>query len=477
MIFKDVLQAFTRNLVMLAGVAFATVAGVLILSFLVLDLFGFHGGPYIGILVFGVVPVLLVLGLILIPIGKFLQWRRQRIAKERGTEEPARLVIDFAKPYVRWVLAFVVVMTGVNMALLAGGTYKVVEVMESTEFCGATCHVMKPEITVYSRSPHARVPCVSCHIGPGASWFVKSKLSGLRQVFAVAFGNYPRPIATPVHDLRPARETCEQCHWPKRFTSDRLRILTSFTDTEKTAARKTVLLMKIGGEKSGKAVGIHWHVAPENHVRYLADPKRLKVAEIDLTDAAGTVKQHFKLAPDAAAKTPSAGFEWREMDCVDCHNRPTHVYGEPVEEIDAALLAERIDQDLPFIRREAVRIVQGNYASHEAASAEIPVALRAFYEKTYPDIAKTRADAIKRSGDAIAAVFNQNVFPEMKIAWGTYPSFANHHNDSGCFRCHNPDLVDDKGKKMEQECDGMCHTPLATESNKPEILDILYPSD
>jgi hypothetical protein len=349
--------------------------------------------------------------------------------------------------------------------------------MDSTEFCGTTCHVMAPELTAYSRSPHARVACVNCHIGPGASWFVKSKISGTRQLFAVAFNTYERPIQTPVHSLRPARETCEQCHWPERFTGDRLKILTSYTDDEKTEALKTVLLMNIGGRKSGKAVGIHWHVARENKVRYLADRKRRTVAAIELADSAGVVKKRFKLSEEAAAKAPTDGFEWREMDCVDCHNRPTHVYGEPAEEIDAALLAEKIDKELPFIRREAVRIVKAEYASHEAAAKEIPAALAAFYAKDFPDVAKGKADAIKRSGDAIAEVYVTHVFPEMKVAWGTYPSFLNHHDESGCFRCHNDRLVDDKGLKVPQDCDSMCHATLATESKKPEILDVLYPAE
>lgn len=472
---RDFFKAVTRNLVSLLGVACATVSGSLILAFLLVDLLGFQGGPYLGILVFAVLPAVLIFGLILIPIGSYLQRRRKRRAEARGEAEASLPVFDFNKPRVRHIALGVLALTAVNVALLAGGTFKAVEVMDSTEFCGTTCHVMKPELTVYSRSPHARVACVSCHIGPGAGWFVKSKISGTRQLFAVLFNSYERPIATPVHSLRPARDTCEQCHWPQRYAGDRLKILTSFTDDEKTEPLKTVLLLKIGGKDRDKSLGIHWHVSADNRVRFRSDPKREKVAEIELAGADGTVKKHFKLTGEAAAKLPGDPLEWRTMDCVDCHNRPTHVYGEPKSEIDQALLGERIDKELPFIRREAVRIVQAEYASQEAARTEIPAALAAFYEKSYPDIAKTKADAIQKSGAAIADVYSVNVFPDMHVKWGTYPSFANHHKDSGCFRCHNDDVVDDKGKKIAKECDGMCHTTLATESKKPEILDILYP--
>ena len=206
----------------------------MIIALFVLELLGFHGGPYLGILVYAVVPAILVVGLLLIPLGNFVARRRRRKAEQLGVKAPPPVVIDFGKPVVRATAVFVLVMTTVNIALIAGGTYKAVEVMDSTEFCGTSCHVMKPELTAYSRSPHAHVACVDCHIGPGAGWFVQSKLSGTRQLFAVAFNTFSRPIATPVHDLRPARETCQQCHWPARFTGDRLKILTSYTDDEET---------------------------------------------------------------------------------------------------------------------------------------------------------------------------------------------------------------------------------------------------
>jgi hypothetical protein len=71
---------------------------------------------------------------------------------------------------------------------------------------------MEPEYTAYQFSPHAKVGCVQCHIGSGADWFVRSKISGSYQLYAVAFKKYPTPIPTPIGNLRPAQETCEQCH-------------------------------------------------------------------------------------------------------------------------------------------------------------------------------------------------------------------------------------------------------------------------
>jgi nitrate/TMAO reductase-like tetraheme cytochrome c subunit len=466
---KGLFRAFSQNLVTLVGAALTTISASLVVGFLILDLIGFEGGPYLGILVFGLVPALLVVGLLLIPLGNFLSRRRRRKAAERGEAPPEPLTIDLRDRRVRWLAIFVVVMTVVNVSILAGGTYKAVEVMESTAFCGTSCHVMKPEQATHARSPHARVACTSCHVGPGASWFVKSKVSGTRQLFAVLFDRVQRPIETPVHNLRPARDTCEQCHAPERASGDRLKVLTHFTDDEKTEARKTVLLMKLGEWKEGKATGIHWHAAPGTRLRFLADPKRQKVVRVELSDPAGVVTRRWQ----RDAPVPD-GYRWRDMDCVDCHNRPAHEAGVPEDEIDRALQSGRIDAGLPFIRREAVRIVKASYASHEAARAEIPAALATFYG---PELAKTKADAIRKSGDAIAAIYAANVFPEMKIAWGTYRSLANHDDDGGCFRCHDGKLADDKGQTISKECDGLCHTPIATEAKKPEILDILYPTD
>ena len=117
--------------------------------------------------------------------------------------------IDLRSPYLRRALLLVGLLTFVNFAIMGAASYKGVEYMDSAQFCGQTCHtVMSPEFTAYVNSPHSRVACVECHIGPGAPWFVKAKISGVRQVFAVTLKTYSRPIPSPVHELRPARDTC-----------------------------------------------------------------------------------------------------------------------------------------------------------------------------------------------------------------------------------------------------------------------------
>src|SRR5512134_4095651 len=254
----------TSNAVSLAGSALTTVSAFLFLLLFSIHLVSEHGGtPYLGILTFLVLPALFVLGLVLIPVGI---WRiRKRRREAMAEDDPAAefAVVDFNRPQVRRTAVVFLAATAINALILGVGTYKGVEVMESTQFCGAACHkVMEPEFTTYKRSPHARVKCVECHIGEGANWFVKSKLSGSWQLVSVAFDLYPKPIAVPVHNLRPARETCEQCHWPNKFVGDRLKVITRHGDDAENTPLKTALLLHVGGTQGTRARGIHWHVDP-----------------------------------------------------------------------------------------------------------------------------------------------------------------------------------------------------------------------
>jgi hypothetical protein len=463
---RSILQLLTRNIVTLIGAALTTVSSLVFLTLFVLDLFGFHGGPYVGIIVFVVMPALFVLGLILIPIGGWME----RLSKG-GAAEKRLPVIDLNSPRFQRLLIIFVAATTVNLIIISIGTYKAVEVMDSTDFCAKSCHVMNPEFTAYSHSPHSRVGCVECHIGTGASWFVRSKLSGTSQLFAVTFNTYPRPIPTPVHNLRPARETCEECHWPTKFVGDRLKVISHFTNDEKTKERKTVLLMNIGGTRGGKAQGIHWHVDPGIQVRYKSDPKREKISEVELTR--GDQTKAYKVKASNATASNSEG-EWRVMDCVDCHNRPTHIYSLPAKEVDAALAGGRLDKELPFIRRESIQALEVNFPSAADARAGLSKALKDFYEKSYPDVTKARSGQIDAAVKTVQDIYASNVFPEMRVEWGTYPSFLGHQENSGCLRCHDGDHVADSGEKISKSCD-RCHTTLAVEEENPDILQALYP--
>jgi hypothetical protein len=471
------LATVTSNGVSLAGSALTTVA-----AFLFVFLFGIHlvsttgGPPYLGIITFLILPALFLLGLLVIPIGLWRVHKRRRQALAEDDPAAQLAVIDFNRPRTRRTALVFAAATGINALILGVGTYKGIEVMDSTRFCGATCHtVMQPEYTAYRRSPHARVECVECHIGPGANWFVKSKLSGSWQVVAVTFDLYPRPIPVPVQNLRPARETCEQCHWPSRFVGDRFKVDTHFADDEANTRTETVLVVKVGGQQAGQSEGIHWHVNPERTVRYRADEKRRTIYEVEMVSRDGTTKTWT--SPAASTPEGRKATTWRTMDCIDCHNRPTHVFHSPESELDAALLERRIDPSLPYVRREGLKALLVDYPGHEAARAGIARQIAAFYAGSYPQVAAGKKDAVAAAGAALGDIWCWNVFPRMRVTWGTYVNDIRHTLDMsgtvGCFRCHDGEHTTADGSAIPQDC-SMCHSILAMDEKNPKILETVF---
>ncbi|HEX3129992.1 MAG TPA: NapC/NirT family cytochrome c [Thermoanaerobaculia bacterium] len=465
---KSFFISLTRNPISLIGSAIVTASAILIVTLFTLGLLGFEGGPYIGILAYLILPGIFILGLLLIPIGIARQRRRDRAAEARGEAPAAFPILNFNDPVVRRRALAFTALTAINVVILSVATYEGVHTMETTQFCGQACHsVMQPEYTAFQRSPHANVRCVDCHIGPGADWFVKSKLSGSWQVISVNLNLYPRPIPAPVHNLRPARETCQQCHWPAKFVGDRLKVIDSYSEDEANTHLQTVLLMKVGGRHGNGSQGIHWHVDPGVRIRYLADEKRETIYEVEMKAADGKVTR-FAMAD----KKAPAGAAWRIMDCMDCHNRPSHTFRAPDQEVDAALLAGRIPAGLPFVRREAVALLKGKYASHEAAEKAFNDGLLAFYRKDYPQIAASRAKVIETTAAVMGDIYSANVFPSMNIDWGTYPNHIGHERSPGCFRCHDDQHVAADGRAISQDC-STCHGLLAMQEENPEILKSL----
>lgn len=451
----------SNNAFSLCGVVLVTSAGVLWLLLLPIYIHGFVGNPYAGILLFLVLPTAFFLGLALIPAG--IYWRRRRSRAPAGNEFP----LAWSNPDLRRLVYFVGVTTFANLVIGVQLTYRAVDYMDSVTFCGLTCHrIMRPEYTAYQGSPHSRVECVQCHIGPGASWFVRSKLSGVQQVFNYALNTYPRPIPTPVHNLRPARETCEACHWPERFDGDRLRIITKAGEDEKNTLTKTVLLMHIGGGTGGP--GIHGrHIGRGVQVEYAySDPARQAIPWVRYRGADGkfTVFSSGDLKPGA-----EKSMEHRVMDCIDCHNRPTHTYQLPDRALDEALSTGRIPQNLPFLRKEGLAILKTSYKSRDEAQMAIPIALASYYQKNYPELTLQQRAEIRRAGLGILNIYNRNVFPEMRISWGTYPNNLGHVDFPGCFRCHDGSHASASGDTVTQDCEA-CHHVLAVDEASPKVL-------
>jgi nitrate/TMAO reductase-like tetraheme cytochrome c subunit len=454
---KSLISVISRSRLSLLGAAIAATALVLFVTLFVMEILGFEGGPYLGILSYLILPLMVVVGVLLMPVGV---WRAKK-REARGEQEPPLPVVDFNKPATRRALATFGLLSLVGVVVLAVGSFKAVHWMESVEFCGTACHtVMQPEYTAYLRSPHSRVACADCHIGSGADWFVKSKISGSWQLIAVTFNLYPTPVPTPVHNLRPARDTCEQCHYPGKFSGDRLKVRVHYAEDEQNSEMHNVLLVKVGGQHGRNSSGIHWHVDPGVTIRYLSDPSRETIYDVEMTDKDGK-KTVYKTKEEAPA-----GSEWRTMDCVDCHNRPTHIHRPPAIEVDMALDQGTIDKSLPFIKREGLRAIQVEYPSHEAARDGIAKDIAGYYAQNYPDAPKP---AVEQAGKALGDIYSWNVFPAMKVTWNTYPNHIGHKDSPGCFRCHDRKHKSEDGAKISKDCDS-CHTILAEDEADPAIL-------
>lgn len=442
-----------RNPVSLVGVLLTTLGAVLFLVFFLADAFGLHSNPYMGIVFFIILPAIFVFGLLLIPIGGWLH--RRRIAAGKSDVWPK---VDFNNPRHRNIVAIIFGVTVVNLTIVSMAAYAGIEVMDSTAFCGTVCHsVMQPEHEAFKAGAHARVGCVGCHIGPGAGWFVKSKLSGTRQVFAVLFNTHERPIPSPVRNLRPARETCEQCHWPERFHGDKVRVFRDYASDEKNTVTETTLQMHVGGGQSAtKAVtGIHWHTSVGTEIEYITtDAKRQVIPWVRMKDRDGNVREY--LAEGVTAADLAKG-ERRRMDCVDCHNRPGHPFASTAEKaVDAALASGDVPLTLPFVRREIVAAIKGTYPNQQTATDAIAAKLREFYKNEQPQVYMTRRPEVERAVVAAQSVYSRNVFPAMNVTFGTYPNNIGHMDFPGCFRCHDDSHKAKDGRVISQTCDA-CH--------------------
>jgi hypothetical protein len=461
-----------QNTVTLAGAVITTSTALTTVAFWFYEIF-LPGPPhpYIGILFFLIFPGIFVFGLLLILVGIFLRLRSLRSSGKLPKTFPA---IDLHLPVVRSTFEWVALATGINLLIVGTAAYRGVQYMETRNFCGATCHVvMQPEYTAYQNSPHSRVDCVACHIGPGATWFVRSKLSGLKQVYAVAFHNYPRPIPSPVENLRPAEATCEQCHWPQRFTGDKFLVNTSYKDDEKNTPQTDVFLMKVGGRTWQGPVGIHGHHMAEGvRIRYIStDAERQTIPVVDYTDGQGKTTEFVSTDSKPTKEQLQMG-DHRVMDCVDCHNRPTHTFELPENALDKQMSIGQISPDLPYIKKKAVELLKVNYTTREVARQNITSEITAFYQTNYPEIDRAKRALVQQAGQAVANIYLRNVFPDMRVTWGTHPNNLGHNDSPGCFRCHDGNHTSADGQTITNDCSA-CHQILASGEEHPKILSDL----
>lgn len=439
-----------------AFVAIAMFSVIVLL--LLIDVFVQETTLYLGLLTFMILPAFIVLGLILIALGGLLERRR----REQGIVStfPREIRIDLDNAKHRNAMVIWTVGTAIFLLGTAVGSYKAYQATESVVFCGELCHsVMSPEFTAYQNSPHARVSCAECHIGEGAEWFVKAKISGLHQVYAVLSNTYQRPIPTPIENLRPARETCEHCHWPDKFFGGRKDVIPHFLSDEKNTPYPISLLLNIGGGGAdGQAEGIHWHVSRSHRMEYRAkDHDRKEITWVKLIDNKSNIVEYSLNGEPLSAEDQAMPV--RQVDCMDCHNRPSHNYQSPIRTVNEAMSRGKIDVTLPFIKREAVTVLDQDYEDTPTALAAIETGLTTFYQESYPDVMAGRAEAVKQAILAVQTIYRENLFPEMKVSWKVYPEHMGHSEFLGCFRCHGSELSTADGKTISKDCT-LCHTIL-----------------
>ena len=453
------------------GVVLTTSSFVTFLIFQLATFAGLVTNAYFGLVLYMALPALFVLGLVLIPVSL---WRTRRqsgtslrevIAERTESGELAAGVVG--APLVRTIA----LLTLVNVVFLAAASVKMLHFMETPRFCGTACHtVMNPEWTTYQDSPHARVACVECHVGEGLDALIESKMRGAWQMVSAAFDLYETPIPTPVHTLRPARETCERCHWPEKFFGHRLQTYVEYGDDRAATPAYTTLDLKIDtGIEPGES-GIHWHIADANAVRYASiDDERRTMIWVESRQPDGTWRRFRNTSLDLE---PGGDEVVRVMDCVDCHNRATHIYEDPERAVNERIRTGAIDSSLPFIHREAAAALRTEYPTVEAARTGIERALRGRYRRMGEVVNEPKLDA---AITALGEAYERNIHPKMEIRWGSYPSLIGHRaGTQGCFRCHNAELRGDDGARIADDCT-VCHSILAEGSPTP--FEFLTPAD
>ncbi len=434
---------------------------ILILLLFLFSILSEQSNSYLGLFIYIILPAFLVLGLILIPLGILFRIRKNVGAQESENAWP---IIDFNQRKHRGSVFKIAFITMIFLVASAMGSYRAFQYSESVEFCGKLCHtVMEPEYVTYQHSAHARVTCVECHVGEGADWYIKSKMSGLYQVYSVLFKKFPTPIATPIHNLRPARETCERCHWPEKFYARKLRSQRSYLTDSANTEWNISLLMKIGPEFSpmGLSEGIHWHINKDFKIEYVSDDQRREsIPWVRLTNMKTGEVKIFMDEENPLEKGVLDTLEVRGMDCMDCHNRPSHLYKSPPDYIDNALISGLFPKNIPFIKKAAMEALKVPYTNKDTAMMTIKQTMLAFYKDEQPEVLSRDEQRINKAIVAVQGQYKLNAFPFMKADASRYLNHIGHLESDGCFRCHSDRHKTANGEAISKDCD-LCHTIIA----------------
>ena len=434
------------------------------LFFLPAETEGHVENPYKGVILYLILPVIGLAGVVLTATGIVLGRRRIRARLETEVTDRRRAL--------QRLIVFLVITIAVNLLMGTQLTYRAVKYMDTPQFCGASCHVMRPEYLGHQDSNHASVACAECHIAPSAGGWIEAKMNGTRQLWQTLTNSYARPVPSALESGRlvPSKETCERCHWAEKIVATRLLIIPSYAADEQNSDSYTVLMMIVGGSKMQ---GIHYaHFAGGFEIRYAAaDLKRQTIPWVERRNT-NTGETQTYLANGTTPEQVTA-LPKHTMQCVDCHDRPTHAFSLPDRALNRALAIDQVPATLPFIKKQGLAVLQASYASSADAAQKIPTAIETYYKQTYPQVYAQRRSDIAKAEQAILAIYNRNVFPDLKVTWDTYPNNLGHMDFPGCFRCHdNSHTTTDTKDTVTQDCSA-CHQILAMEESSPEILKTL----
>lgn len=446
------------NWTSLIGATIAIISLSMIVFLFTISIMFDKGGSYLGIFIYMVLPIFLIFGLILIPFG---MWKRHRAELKDGNLKKLKwLKIDFNDPKHRNAMLIFLVGSAIFLFLSSVGSYEAFHYSESVEFCGTICHdVMEPEYVAYQNSPHARVACVECHVGEGADWYVRSKLSGMYQVYSVLFEKYPTPIPTPVENLRPARETCERCHWPEKFYAQQNRLEKHYIADEQNSEWDISLQIKTGPSYSalGLQEGIHWHINPDITIEYISSSSnREEIPWVKYTNKKTGETYIYEDTENPLSEEVINSSQTRTMDCMDCHNRPSHNYLSPSKFVDNAMTAGLISPSIPELKVTAMGLLSAEYSTKDSALNAIAAGINEFYANSYPEYLTENKVLIDGAITALQDGFQKNIFPFMKVRWDKYPNHIGHIESNGCFRCHDDNHQTKQQRAISKDCN-LCH--------------------
>jgi nitrate/TMAO reductase-like tetraheme cytochrome c subunit len=451
-----------QNPVSLIGIGLTTASALTLIGFWVVAVFGHSGSsnPYVGIIFDLCLPALFVLGLCLIPLGIWWKKRSLRSKGQLPTEYPA---VDVRNHVFRRTLGLVLLVTAINFVIVGTASYRGVAQMDKPTFCGQSCHVMTPEWMAYQVSPHAHVVCTECHVVSGVSGYVDAKLNGSRQLIHLVLGNYSRPIMAD-GKVPTANSTCLHCHNSEKFVGDKLVVKTSFGDDENNSVTHSLVLVHVGGKNlAGRLSGIHG--AHLGHIEFIStDNENQTIPWVAKTNDDGSVSEFVS----TDTKVPEGG-QKHLMNCVDCHNRAAHSFDTPVNALNKAMANGQLSASLPFLHKEGLALIKADYASQADAESKITAGLQNFYRSQYPDAWSQKKPQIDEAGKVLSAIYGDNVFPFMKVTWGTHPNNRGHNDYPGCFRCHDGSHNTKDGKSIGNDC-STCHNLLAVDEVNPKQL-------